>query len=48
MNGKLLVVPAGCLDSEVPVKPNAHIFVSSRAGWDDSLEKVPMVDGFPS
>jgi len=48
MNGKLLVVPAGSLNSEVPIKPNAHIFVSSRAGWDDALEKVPAVDKLPS
>jgi hypothetical protein len=48
MNGQLLVVPAGSLNSEVLIKPNAHIFVSRRAGWDDSLERVPTVDGFPS
>jgi len=48
MNGKLLVVPAGSLDSAVPIKPNAHIFVSSRAGWDDALEKIPTVDRFSS
>ena len=47
MNGKLLVVPAGSLDSEVLIRPNAHIFVSSRASRDDSLETVPTVDGFP-
>jgi len=48
MNGDLLVVPAGSLNSEVLIRPNAHIFVSSRARWDDSLENIPMVDGFPS
>ena len=48
MNGALLVVPAGSLNSEVPIRPNAHIFVSSRAGWDDALERVPRVDGLPS
>jgi len=47
-DGALLVVPAGSLNSEVHVRPDAHIFVSSRAGWDDSLERVPMVAGFPS
>jgi hypothetical protein len=47
-NGGLLVVPAGSLNSEVHIKPNAHIFVSSRAGWDDSLEGIPTVDRFPS
>ena len=48
MNGKLLVVPAGSLNSEVRIRPNAHIFVSSRAGWDEALEKVPTVEKFPS
>ena len=45
MNGELLVVPAGSLNSEVVIRPNAHIFVSSRAGWDDSLDRVPTIDG---
>jgi hypothetical protein len=44
----LLVVPAGSLNSEIHIKPNAHIFVSSRAGWDDCLERIPAVDRFPS
>jgi hypothetical protein len=48
MSGKLLVVPAGSLNSEIPIKPEAHIFVSSRAGWDDALEKVATFDGLPS
>jgi hypothetical protein len=48
MNGTLLAVPAGSLNSDIPIKPNAHIFVSSRAGWDDALENVPKVDRLPS
>ena len=48
MSGQLLVVPAGSLNSEVRIRPNAHIFVSSKAAWDDALEQVPAVDGFPS
>jgi hypothetical protein len=48
MNGEMLVVPAGSLNGEVHVRPDAHIFVSSRAGWDDSLERIPTFDGFPS
>jgi hypothetical protein len=47
MNGKLLVVPAGSLNSEVPIRPTAHIFGASRASWDDSFETVPTVPGFP-
>ncbi len=48
MNGQLLVVPAGSLNSEVSVRPDAHIFVSSKAGWDDALETVPRTGKFPS
>lgn len=48
MEGKLLVVPAGSLNSEIQHRPNAHIFISSKASWDDALDKVPVVSGFPS
>ena len=48
LEGRLLVVPAGSLDSEVPLRPSAHIFVASRAGWDHELESVPRVDRLPS
>lgn len=33
MGGKLLVVPAGSLDSELSLRPNAHIFNSDKASW---------------
>ena len=42
--GGLLVVPAGSLDCEVPIRPTAHIFVSSKANWDKDLNSVPMVE----
>lgn len=45
--GKLLVVPAGGLDTEVTLTPNAHIFCDSRASWDNNLEAFPHVNGFP-
>ena len=48
MGGKLIVVPAGSLDTDIPIKPDAHLFVASRAGWDDELEQVQSFDGFPS
>jgi len=46
--GALLVVPAGSLDSDVPLKPDAHIFGSSKAQWDNGLDEVPMIEGSPS
>jgi hypothetical protein len=48
MNGHLLVVPAGGLNGDPHIKPTAHIFVSSKACWDEALEKVPTVDRLPS
>jgi hypothetical protein len=47
MNGALLVVPAGSLNGDVSIRPDAHIFVSSRAAWDRSLENIPAVAGLP-
>ena len=44
----LLIVPAGSLTGEFHMRPNAHIFVSSRAAWDEALETLPAVDGLPS
>jgi hypothetical protein len=42
-----LVVPAGSLDTQVDVRPNAHICVSSRANWDHDLASVARIDGLP-
>ena len=47
MDGTLLVVPAGCLDSEVLIKPQGHIYVGSKANWDKELDKVPKFDKLP-
>ena len=48
MEGKLLVVPAGSLNSDVPLKPDAHIFISSKANWDEGLESILMLERLPS
>lgn len=47
MNGRLLKVPAGSLDSPVLIRPAAHLFFSSRANWDEALEKIPTVERLP-
>lgn len=47
LGGALLVVPAGSLDDEAPLRPTAHIWVASRADWDVDLETVPRLDGLP-
>ncbi len=43
----LLVVPAGCLDTEISMLPTAHIFSSSKAAWDGELGDVPEFDVLP-
>lgn len=48
MDGALLVAPAGSLDSEPGVRPDAHIFVAERASWDEHLEDAPSYDGLPA
>jgi hypothetical protein len=48
MEGRLLVVPAGSLDSDLSIKPNAHLFVSRKANWDKDLEMIPMIDKLPT
>ena len=43
----LLVVPAGCLDTEITLAPTAYIFVSSKAAWDEGLGEVRTFEGPP-
>lgn len=45
---RILLVPAGSLNSDIPLRPDAHIFGSSRANWDNGLEKIPMLERLPS
>jgi hypothetical protein len=40
MEGQLLVVPAGSLDTELEIVPDAHIYTEHRAAWDHKLESV--------
>jgi len=47
MDGALLVVPAGSLDSAISVRPDARICVASRAEWDRSLKDLPEIDELP-
>ncbi|SHF30519.1 Uncharacterized conserved protein [Kaistia soli DSM 19436] len=46
-DGGLLVVPAGSLDVDIDIEPNAHIFFAERANWDEQLEAAPKIDGLP-
>ncbi|RZF21345.1 MULTISPECIES: GFA family protein [Halobacteriovorax] len=46
-NGDLIVVPAGSLDVPVSIKPNAHLFIGSKANWEDELDELPSFEGLP-
>lgn len=48
MKGKILVVPASSLDSDIDLKPNAHIFVSSRSNWEFNLDKIRAFKALPT
>lgn len=43
----LLVVPAGCLDTEFSMSPTAQIFTASKAAWDRELRALPTFKGLP-
>jgi hypothetical protein len=47
MQGALLVVPAGSLDSRIDIRPDARICYGSRAEWTDGLGSVRTIDGLP-
>lgn len=42
-----VVIPAGSLDTDVETRPNAHIFVGSKANWEFDLEKVEKFEELP-
>lgn len=47
MDGGLLVVPAGSLDGDIDIRPDARISYGDRAGWTDELKSVPTLNGLP-
>ncbi len=44
----MVFIPAGSLDDEPPMAPQAHIFVGSRAGWSCSAEELPEFSDYPA
>ena len=46
-NGKLLVVPAGCLDTKTDIRPDGHIFIADKADWDHDLEHIKSFPHLP-
>jgi hypothetical protein len=42
-----VIIPAGSLDDEAPIRPQARIFTGSRAKWSCAADKVPINPGSP-
>ncbi|MCF7513973.1 GFA family protein [Pseudoalteromonas sp. L23] len=42
-----LVVPAGSLDDAPSLTPTAHLFIASKAKWDEKLEQVLAFETLP-
>jgi hypothetical protein len=49
MDGKLLVVPAGSLDTDLEIEmiTTGHIFLNEKANLDNNLEKISHYDELP-
>lgn len=37
----LVVIPAGSIDTDVPLRPQAHIYVASKAPWFEITDNLP-------
>jgi hypothetical protein len=44
----IVATPAGCLDTNVDISPQAHIFTDSKANWDDILNDTDTFEKMPS
>lgn len=47
MNGTLVVVPAGSLDTDIDITPSGHIYLKEKAVWDHDLELAPKYEELP-
>ncbi len=43
----MMIIPAGSLDSEINIKPEARIFWESRAGWSCNSDGLPTFSEYP-
>ena len=46
-NTDTVIIPAGSLDEDAPIVPQARIFVESRASWSCTGEELPIYPGTP-
>lgn len=43
----IAVVPAAALEGDLGRKPRSHVFVGSKAPWDDITDDLPRFDAYP-
>lgn len=43
----MVIIPCGSLDEEPVLKPQAHIFDSSRASWSSMSDDLPVYPEYP-
>lgn len=43
----IVMIPAGSLDDEPPIAPQARIFQNSRAAWSCDLRDIPVFEEYP-
>jgi hypothetical protein len=47
VEGPMAWMPAGCLEGDPGVRPQAHIFVASKAPWYEIADDLPRFDAYP-
>ena len=47
VDSDVVMIPAGSLDDDAPLQPQADIFVGSRASWSCTSEQVPAYPEYP-
>jgi hypothetical protein len=45
--GSLVFLPAGCLEGDLGVRPEMHIFVTAKAPWIELRDGLPQHAGYP-
>jgi len=43
----IVMIPAGSLDGEAPIQPQARIFYGSRANWSCGGDGLPVFEAYP-
>ncbi|MFQ3228823.1 GFA family protein [Reinekea sp.] len=43
----IVVAPAGCLDTDIEITPQAHLFTDSKGNWDNILNDISQFEKLP-